>query len=99
MNLKPISRCAFVSRPFECRWTESDTMLRARLQQPRRFGSKKSALRPDLVHRPRHGVVAVAGAGRLSLGVSTDLRAPDHVVEDVAAADRRAPVAAGRRRR
>ena len=35
-----------MSRPFECRWTESETMLEPAFSSRADFGSKKSALRP-----------------------------------------------------
>ena len=35
-----------MSRPFECRCTESETMLEPALSRRADFGSKKSALRP-----------------------------------------------------
>ena len=35
-----------MSRPFECRWTESDTMLEPAFSRRADLGSKKSALRP-----------------------------------------------------
>ena len=57
MNLKPISRCAFVSRPFECRWTESDTTLEPACSSRPPSRIEEVGVAADLVHRPGRAVV------------------------------------------
>ena len=64
MNLKPISRRALVSRPFECRWTESEMTDDAGLQQARRLRIEEVGLAAHFVHRPGGGARRLAGQRR-----------------------------------
>ena len=58
-----------MSRPFECRCTESDTMLEPAFSSRADFGSKKSALRPTSCTGQLTLVVAADDAVRRPIGV------------------------------
>ena len=73
-------------------------MLEPALQQPRRLRIEEVGVAADLVHRPVGARRRRTPADRPPAPCRVEhLRAPDHVVEDEAAADRRAAGAARRR--
>ena len=79
-----------MSRPFECRWTESDTMLEPAFSSRADFGSKKSALRPTSwtgQFTASSSVKIDERIRRLIRLAVEHLGPPDHVVEDEAPAD------------
>ena len=89
-----------MSRPFECEVDRIRTRCsEPALQQARRLRIEEVRVAADLVHRPVHalfvGDESTADPDLVALRRIEHLRAPDHVVEDEAAADRGA-VAAGR---